>query len=78
MSRHLAALFVAVQTLDLATYLQAPHLEANPAKAALPPAAVAIAKLAGMSLALLVVSRIRTPWLCGPLSWGVCRVVVSW
>lgn len=61
MSRHLVALFVAVQSLDLLTYLQAPHLEANPAMAALPPVVVAIAKLGGVCLALVVVSRIRTP-----------------
>lgn len=60
MSRHLVALFVTVELLDFATYLQAPHLEANPAMAALPPMGVAIAKLAGVCLALVVISRIRT------------------
>lgn len=60
MSRHLVVLFVVVQSLDLLTYLQAPHLEANPAMAALPPMGVAIAKLAGVCLALVVISRIRT------------------
>ena len=55
MTRALVALFVSVQLLDLALYATAPHLEANPVMAALPPLAVALAKVAGVIVALLVV-----------------------
>ena len=56
----LAVLLVAVQSVELALYLQAPHLEANPLMAALGPAGVVVAKVAGVALVLLIASRIRT------------------
>ena len=62
MTRPLVALFVILEGLDLATYaLGAPQYEANPIMRALPVLGVAIAKTAGVALALLVLSAIRTP-----------------
>ena len=55
----LVAVFLAAEVADLATYLQAPHLEANPIMAALPPLAVAVVKLGGAALAVAVASRLR-------------------
>lgn len=61
MTRSLVALFALLECADYATYLLAPHLEANPAMAALSPLAVGIAKAAGVALALVIVTRITTP-----------------
>ena len=58
MTRPLVVLFVALEALDFATYAMAPHLEANPAMAALGPAGVAVAKSVAVLAALLIVSRI--------------------
>lgn len=60
MTRSLVALFLVLELADFATYLPAPHLEANPLMAALPPLLVAVVKAAGVALALLIVSRMRT------------------
>jgi hypothetical protein len=60
MVKILVVIFCAVQMLDLATYSMAPQFEANPAMRSLPPMAVAVAKVTGVSLALLIVNRLTT------------------
>lgn len=63
MTRPLVVVLIAVQVLDLVTYLQLPHLEANPVMAALGPQLVIVVKLAGVWTMIAIASRIRTPGL---------------
>jgi len=55
MTRALVGLFAAIQAADLVTYLQAPHLEANPMMQ-MSPGIVVVAKVAGILGALLIVA----------------------
>ena len=76
MTRPLLALFVLLEGLDLATYLQAPHLEANPAMAALPPLAVALVKVGVVAVVALLLPRIQTPTLRG-FALGACIAIAA-
>jgi hypothetical protein len=57
----LVALFLAVEALDLVTFLQAPAFEANPLMRALPVAGVVAVKVTLVLLAVAIAARIRTP-----------------
>jgi hypothetical protein len=48
------------QAADLGTFMMAPHLESNPAMAALPPTVVVTVKMAGALLALAICQRLRS------------------
>ena len=69
--RPLLVVFLLVEALDLALYLQAPHLESGP-MAAVPPAAVVVAKVCAVALVIGLASLLARIW---PRWWGAGLVL---
>jgi len=77
MTRALVALFVVLEALDFATFTRAPWLESNPAMAALPVWAVALAKVAGVAVVLVILRRRRPSFAVGVLGVGIAIAAFS-
>lgn len=70
----LVAVFIALEAIDLLLYLQAPHFEANPVLWMLPAPAVAVAKVAIVSLFILGVRRL---WPTGAQFALACGIAIA-